>query len=141
MLSLKLDVERLSVMIVCEKCYYNHRQSFKNHFHAIDKSLFKYIWEMKSNNHTTQKLIWYIAKSVPSYSNILKKCPLCLHKKYNIVSYPKPKELLNSYHFFIFLVLGFWMHTIWIIFRPTLKSFSFPIHWLGEIKKSWAAHR
>ena len=88
---MKSNIERLFVMTVSEKCYYYHKQSFKNHFHATDTSLSKYIWEIKSNHDTTPTLTWYIDKSVPSYSNISKKCQLCLHKKYDIVKHPNPE--------------------------------------------------
>ena len=37
-----------------------------------------------------------IAKKVPPYSNISKKCLLCLHEKLEIINYPGPEELLNK---------------------------------------------
>ena len=44
---------------------------------------------MKDKN-TTPNLMWCIVKSVPGYSNISKKCMLCLHEKY------EEDELLNK---------------------------------------------
>ena len=35
-------------------------------------------------------------KSVPAYSNISKKCQLCLQEKFEILNYPNPNELLNK---------------------------------------------
>ena len=35
-------------------------------------------------------------KNVPGYSNILKRCMLCLYERYEILSYPDQKELLNK---------------------------------------------
>ena len=33
---------------------------------------------------------------MPAYSNITKRCPLCLQEKLAIISYEKPEELLNK---------------------------------------------
>ena len=41
-------------------------------------------------------LKWYIIKSVPAYSNISKKCQLCLQEKFEILNYLSPNELLNK---------------------------------------------
>ena len=41
-------------------------------------------------------LVWCIAKKIPPYSNISKKCLLCLHEKLEIINYPQPEELLNK---------------------------------------------
>ena len=41
-------------------------------------------------------LKWLIVKSVPSYSNISKKCLLCLHKKVEIVNFEDQDHLLNK---------------------------------------------
>ena len=63
-----------------KKRYYNHRKSFKNRLYECDTTLSKYIWEMR----------------VPSYSNITKRCRLCLQEKSEIIKYPRPDELLNK---------------------------------------------
>ena len=44
----------------------------------------------------TPSLKWLILKSVPGYSNITKKCLLCLHEKLEIINYPDQEELLNK---------------------------------------------
>ena len=41
-------------------------------------------------------LKWSIVKRVPSYSNITKRCRLCLQEKFEIIKYPRPDELLNK---------------------------------------------
>ena len=41
-------------------------------------------------------LKWSIMKSVPAYSNISKKCQLCLQEKFEILNYSNPNELLNK---------------------------------------------
>ena len=42
-------------------------------------------------------LKWSIVKSVPSYSNISKRCLLCLHKKLEIVNFGDQDHLLNKH--------------------------------------------
>ena len=76
--------------------YYNHKKSFKNRGYINETTLAKYIWEMKENYNVTPTLKWSIVKTVPSYSNITKKCMLCLHEKFEILNYPNQAELLNK---------------------------------------------
>ena len=77
------------------KSFYNHRKSFNNEASANDTTLPKYIWELKETSNLSSTLVWPIAKKVPPYSNISKKCLLCLHKL-EIINYPRPDELLNK---------------------------------------------
>ena len=79
-----------------KKQFYNHRKSFDNEASANDTTLSKYIWELKETSNLSPTLVWSIAKKVPSYSNISKKCLLCLHEKLEIINYPGPDELLNK---------------------------------------------
>ena len=51
---------------------------------------------MKDKYDITPSLKWYIIKSVPGYSNISKRCMLCLHEKYEILNYPDQQKLLNK---------------------------------------------
>ena len=74
----------------------NHRKSFNNEDSANDTTLSKYIWELKKTSNSSPTLVWTIAKRVPPYSNISKKCLLCLHEKLKIINYPRPEELLNK---------------------------------------------
>ena len=39
-------------------------------------------------------LKWSITKSAPAYSNISKKCQLCMQEKTENINYPNPNELL-----------------------------------------------
>ena len=48
------------------------------------------MWELNPT------LAWSIAKKVPPYSIISKKCLLCLHEKLETINYRRPKELLNK---------------------------------------------
>ena len=76
--------------------FYNHRKSFNNEASANNTTLSKYIWELKKTSNLSLTLVWSIAKKVPPYSNISKKCLLFLHKKVGIINYPGPDELLNK---------------------------------------------
>ena len=79
-----------------KKRYYNHKTSFKNREKANDTTLSKYVWEVKDKYKETPSLKWSIVKSVPGYSNITKKCLLCLYEKLEIINYPNQEELLNK---------------------------------------------
>ena len=79
-----------------KKRFYNHRKSFNNEGSANDTTLSKYIWELKETSNSSPALVWSIAKKIPPYSNISKKCLLCLHEKLEIINYPRPEELLNK---------------------------------------------
>ena len=72
------------------------RMSFNNEGHSTDTTLSKYIWEVTRKLKMMSSLKWYIIKSVPAYSNISKKCQLCLQEKFEILNYPNPNELLNK---------------------------------------------
>ena len=56
--------------------------------------LSEYIWEIKKEYNETLTLKWSIVKSIPSYSNISKKCLLCLHEKLEIVNFVDQDHLL-----------------------------------------------
>ena len=79
-----------------KKRYYNHRKSFKNRLYECDTTLSKYIWEIRDKYAEEPTLKWSIVKRVPSYSNITKRCRLCLQEKFEIIKYPRPDELLNK---------------------------------------------
>ena len=79
-----------------KKRFYGNRKLFNNKGSANDTTLSKYIWELKETSNSSPTLVWSIAKKVPPYSNISKKCLLCLHEKLEIINYPRPEELLNK---------------------------------------------
>ena len=76
--------------------FYNYRMPFNNKGHSTNTRLSKYIWEIKKKFKIMPSLKWYIIKSVPDYSNISKKCQLCLQEKFGILNYLHPNELLNK---------------------------------------------
>ena len=79
-----------------KKRFYNPRKSFNNEGSANNTTLSKCISELKETSNWSPALIWSIAKRVPPYSNICKKCLLFLHKKHEVINYPRPEELLNK---------------------------------------------
>ena len=75
---------------------YNHRQSFKDKRHKNDTTLSSYLWDLKENHNQIPKLTWSIVRFAPGYSNISKRCLLCLHEKLLITNYHNPAELLDK---------------------------------------------
>ena len=79
-----------------KKRYYNHNNSFRHHVYANETNLSNYVCEIKDKYNEMTSLKWSVAKSVPRYSNISKRCLLCLHEKFEIANYPNQEELLNK---------------------------------------------
>ena len=79
-----------------KKRYYNHNKSFRHHSYANETTLFKYVWEVKDKYNEMLSLKWSVVKSVPRYSNISKRCLLCLHEMFEILNYPNQGELLSK---------------------------------------------
>ena len=76
--------------------YQNHKKSFRNPKYANETSLPKYIWEIKDKQNISPNLMRCIVKSVPGYSNISKRCMLCLLEKYETLNHPHQEELLSK---------------------------------------------
>ena len=74
---------------------YKHALSFRNKKYENSTTLSKYMWKKKSANHQP-KLQWSIVTSAPAYSNISKRCPLCLNEKLAIITYPNQQDLLTT---------------------------------------------
>ena len=51
---------------------------------------------MKKMKKETPALVWEIIRTVPPYTNITKRCSLCLHEELVILMYPNQSELLNK---------------------------------------------
>ena len=77
-----------------KKRYNNHTKSESKG--KQETTLSKYIWEIKKVYNEMPALKWSIVKYVPSYSNISKKCLLCLYKKLEIVNFKDQDHLLNK---------------------------------------------
>ena len=80
-----------------KKRFYNHNMSFKNESTKNDITLAKYIRSLKIKRNLTPTLKWHILKSVAPYSNITKKCTLCLQDRHNNFLLANYKA--NDWHF------------------------------------------
>jgi hypothetical protein len=68
--------------------YRNHTSSFRNEAYRNSTELSKYVWTLKDSNvHFSIK--WKILKQCKPYSNITKRCNLCLHEKFVIICHPE----------------------------------------------------
>ena len=76
--------------------YYNRTQSFWNENISNSKTLSSYAWKLKKTKKGTQTLVWKIIRIGVPYTNITKRCSLCLHKRLAILIYPNPSELLTK---------------------------------------------
>ena len=72
----------------------NHVCSFKNERYKHATELSKSIWSLKDKN-ISYNINWRKVKQVLSYSNISKRCNLCLWEKYFIMCKPEMSSLNN----------------------------------------------
>ena len=56
--------------------------------------LSKHIWKLMENNQAPE-ITWSIKTSAPAYTNITKRCMLCLQEKMTIITFPDEDSLLN----------------------------------------------
>ena len=70
--------------------------SFRNQKRKNDTGLSTFLWEFKKSTKETPKLTWSVLKVVPAYTNISKRCLLCLNDKLLSATYPDQKQLLNK---------------------------------------------
>ena len=50
---------------------------------------------MKKRKNVAAALTWEVFQTAKAYSNITKRCSLCLHEKLAIITYPYPDKLLD----------------------------------------------
>ena len=74
--------------------YRNHVCSFKNERYKHATELSKYIWSLKDKS-IPYNIKWREVKQARSYSNISKRCNLCLWEKY-FISYKPDMSTLNN---------------------------------------------
>ena len=67
--------------------FYNHKLSFKHNRYSNKATLSSYMWHLKSVSIESPNLKWFVLRYVRPYSNISKKCLLCLYEKLEIVTY------------------------------------------------------
>ena len=74
--------------------YANHLTSFRHEKYGNRTELSKYIWDLKRESKTF-RVSWDILRKAPAYSNLSKRCDLCLTEKLMIISANK-STLLNK---------------------------------------------
>jgi len=76
--------------------YRNHVCSFtcRNERYKHTTKLSKYIWSLKDRN-VMYNIKWHKVKQARSYSNVSKRCNLCLWEKYFIICKPDMSTLNN----------------------------------------------
>ena len=74
--------------------YRNHVCSFRNERYKHATELSKYIWSLKDRN-IMYNIKWRKVKQARSYSNVSKRCNLCLWEKYFIICRPEMSTLNN----------------------------------------------
>ena len=67
-----------------KECYGNHKTSFRLNNRQNEMKLSKHIWSLKDANKPFQ-IKWKIIKRWQPYSNITKKCNLCLYRELIII--------------------------------------------------------
>ena len=81
--------------------YRNHQTSFRHRSKRHETELSKYIWDLKDRQKSFH-VNWRILRTCQPYSNVSKKCNLCLQEKYFIIfrkdlsSLNKRNELASS---------------------------------------------
>ena len=74
--------------------YRNHTSSFRNERYRNAAELSKHVWNLKDKN-IQYNIKWRKIKQARSYSNVAKKCNLCLWEKYFILCKPEMSSLNN----------------------------------------------
>lgn len=79
----------------------NHQMSFKHENKRNDTELSKYLWKLKEKK-VAFTISWKILTRARAYSNLTKRCNLCITEKFFIICYPqmaslnKRSELVSS---------------------------------------------
>ena len=64
----------------------NHQMSFKHEKKRCDTELSKYLWELKTKNEEFI-LSWKILAKARAYSNLSKRCKLCIEERGEALSH------------------------------------------------------
>ena len=64
--------------------YRNHKTSFRHSKRSNETQLSKYVWNLQNEKKMFQ-IKWKILKKCKPYSNVSKKCSLCLNEKFIII--------------------------------------------------------
>ena len=72
-----------------------HNCSFRNKEYNARTALTDYVWKMKENYGEMPTIKWSVIKTMPAYSNISRRCLLCLQEKLCIIEHDNQENLLN----------------------------------------------
>ena len=64
--------------------YRNHKTSFRHSKRRNETQLSKYVWNLQNEKKPFQ-IKWKILKKCKPYSNVSKKCSICLNEKFIII--------------------------------------------------------
>ena len=67
--------------------FHNYKLLFKHKRYSNKTTLLSYKLHLKGASSETSNLSWSVLRWVTPYSNISKKCLLCLYEKFEIVTY------------------------------------------------------
>ena len=79
-----------------KKRYYNHKNSFNHKRYSHETTLSSYVWHLNETLDINPNLKWSVVRCATPYSNISKKCLLCLYEKLVVITYPRQHNLLNK---------------------------------------------
>ena len=109
-----------------KKSYHNQTKSFRNKQYTKDASLSEFSWEIKGKHQQNPTLKWSIVKRASAYSNITKKCFLCLNEKLEIINYPHPEEFLNKRSELVSMC----RHANKYLLKKNINYFNIPVEFL-----------
>ena len=72
--------------------YGNHKTSIKLPGYRKSTGLSKHVWELKDNGKT-HDIKWRVVQKAKAYSNITKRCSLCLEEKARIITADRRSSL------------------------------------------------
>ena len=67
-----------------KECFRNHKTSFRHSKRRNEMELSKHVWSLQDAKRPFQ-IKWKVLKKCTPYSNISKKCNLCLNEKFIII--------------------------------------------------------
>ena len=62
--------------------YYNHKKSFNHKRYSHETALSSCVWHLNETLDVTPNLKWSVVRCTTPYSNISKKCLLCLYANF-----------------------------------------------------------
>ena len=72
---------------IWKKRYYKHIKSLNHKWYSHETTFSSYLWYLKKTLDVTPKLEWSVRRCTTPYSNISKKCLLCLYGKLVITNF------------------------------------------------------